>query len=479
MKVRLIALFLFLYSLGYANPILNINIEDKIIYDNILSSAYSKNHILSIQPLSYYYATLSQYPDRVKPVANAFDKVGWYLKPINTVKVEAFYTNADYMLLEGRSGLSLSKGLNLFSFEDGYISLGKKTVFYYQLKQTLNKDLSKNEFFRAYIKFLIGKFAFELGKDNVNWGPGEYGLLLSNNAPPYLLVKMETDRPLNFFGKWKFSFVRGWLREDRKDVSNPNLLGLRAVWKPASFIEIGGTKTVMFGGDGRPGYKLQEYVELITSTKDNIPGSKYDNDSLAAYEISLFLPVKYFDLFKVYYQEAGSDVAGFWQEEDRGELKGRFPFIFMLLKPAYQFGFLISKGSNIFRLEYAYTSRYFYIHHWYNYEGYTYKGFSLGYPYGRETHSLFVKLTHYFDNGSWAVFKTSGYLQPVEEDNKQKRYYVSFEYSKFLRSSVEIKPYIRLDYVDNYDRNELPTQFDITMKTKLFTTLGLSVSLRF
>ncbi len=473
-----IVMFILICSLSFANPILNINSEEKIVYDNILSSKHSKNFIFSLKPLSNYYGAVSSYQNRVKILLNSFDKTGWYLKPVNTITLKVFYTDADYLLIEGSSGLALVKGLNLYSFEDGFFSLGKRGVFYYQLKQSINKDLKRNELFRSYFKFRMGKFSLELGKDNVNWGPGEYGLLLSNNAPPYRMIKFETDKPIEFAGKWKFSILRGWLKEDRRDVSDPNLLGLRIVWKPASFIEIGGTKTTMFGGEGRPSYKLKDYWELISSSKDNVSG-KYDNDSYAAYDISVYIPTDYFDIFKIYYQEAGSDVNAIWQEEDSSELKDGFPFIFTLLKPAYQFGLLLSKGKNIFRIEYASTADVFFVHHWYPYEGYTYKGFSLGYPYGRNIRSVLIKFVHYLSDTNWIDFKAGWYTQPADENQKEKRYYLSMEYTHFVYNKIEIKPFLRIDYIKDYDEDRLPTQFSITNKTKLFTTTGLSISLRF
>ncbi|WP_457640406.1 capsule assembly Wzi family protein [Persephonella sp.] len=474
----LLVVLCFVTDFSAANPLLNINTEEKVIYDNILSSKNSEKFILSLKPLSNYYAALSSYPYRVKPLLNSFDKSGWYIKPFNTLTFKAFYTDADYLLLEGQSGTYLLKGFNFYGFEDGFISLGKRSTFYYQLRQIYNKDIFRNEIFRLYWKFKFYKFSVEIGKDNVNWGPGEYGLLLSNNVPPYKLIKFETEKPLKLIGDWKFSLVRGWLDENRIDISDPNILGLRIVWKPADFIEIGGTKTTMYGGKGRPSYKLKDYWDVVVSSKDNVSGDKFDNDSYAAYDISIYIPLKQFDIFKLYYQEAGSDVNAIWQEEDSGKLKDRFPFIFSLLKPAYQTGLLIAKGSNIFRFEYASTADVFYVHHWYRYEGYTYKGFSLGYPYGRDMRSFLIKYLRYFDK-NWLEFKAGYILQPEEFSDEEKRTYFSLEYSKFVNNLLEIRPFFRLDYIKNYDTNTLPTQFNLTDKTKTFITLGISTFIRF
>ncbi|RMA93332.1 capsule assembly Wzi family protein [Hydrogenothermus marinus] len=453
------------FSIANAHPLLNINVDDYEFYEKLESAKNSNKLILSIKPISNIFSS---------------EKGGWYIKPINNITTKIYYTNADNLLLEGQSGISLKKGLNAFFYEDGYISFGKNLVSYYQLRQDLNKDTKQGNLFRGYIKYKIGKFSIEAGRDNVNWGPGEYGLILSNNTYPFPLIKLDTEQPLKFWGKWRFTILNGWLQEKRKDFSNPKLLGLRVVWKPADWIELGGSKTTMYGGDGRPSYKLTDYPELIFSSRDNIPGDKFDNDSRAAYDISIFLPFKSFNIFKIYYVEAGDDIHAIWQKEDRGKLVGRFPFIFMLLDPLYQAGVLISKNNHSLRVEYVKTDYRSYIHHWYNYEGYTYKGFSLGYPYGRDVESFLIKYI-YDSKKNYRIKTQLGYYkQPVKTgDIKSKTYYGFVEFSYLLRKNIEISPYFRIDKKDNIDENPLPTQFDITNKNKTFITVGLSASINF
>ncbi|GAB6072750.1 hypothetical protein JCM14244_11270 [Venenivibrio stagnispumantis] len=470
---------LILFTAVFANPYLNINSDDIFIYDNIQASKESKENILSIRPLPYFYIFSGN--ERLKYFSNYIEKPENYIKPVNNIDISVFNTNADYLLLEGKSGLSLRKGLNVISTEDGQISYQDKFVGYYQFRQIINKDQKEGQVLRAYAKFLAGKFSIEIGKDNVNWGQGEYGLLLSNNAYPFPMVKVQTEEPLDFYGKWSFAILNGWLQEERKDVSYPKILGIRGIYKPASFFEVGLTKTTMYGGSGRPEYKsFKDYWKLITSSEDNVPGSRYDNDSYGSYDIALYLPLKWFDIFKIYYEEAGTDVQAVWQKEDR-KLSGRFPFIFGLLSRSYNTGVFISKGKDIFRFEYVKTADNFYIHHYYYYEGYSYKGYSLGYPYGRDVHSLFFKYIHWIDNQNWIDFKMSVFKQPWKEnvDIKSSNYYASLEYGKILNKNIQIKPFIRYDYKKGIDKNTLPTQFSIENKKENYLTVGLALNLRF
>ena len=471
---------LILFTAVFANPNLNINSDEIFLYDNIQASKESKDFILSIKPLPYYY--IFSAGERLKYFSNYIEKPEIYFKPVNNIDVSVFNTNADYLLLEGKSGLSLKKGFNIILTHDGQISYKDRFVGYYQLREIINKDQKKGDVLRVYAKFIVGKFSLQIGKDNVNWGHGEYGLLLSNNAYPFPMVKIQTEEPIDFYGKWSFAVLNSWLQEKRRDTSYPKILGIRVVYKPKSFLEIGLTKTTMYGGSGRPEYKsLKDYWELITSTKDNVTGSKYDNDSYASYDIALYLPVKQFDVFKIYYEKAGTDVAAFWQKEDKGKLSKDFPFIFSLLSPAYNVGVFISKGKDVFRFEYVETSKIFYTHHYYHYEGYSYKGYSLGYPYGRNVRSLFLKYTRWIDDKNWMDLKMSAFKQPAKgyADVKSTNYYASLEYGKILNKNSQIKLLIRYDYKKGVDKNPLPTQFSIENKKENYLTLGIALNLRF
>ncbi len=472
---------------SYANPLVNLNTEEQEVYDNAITSTVSKKHTVTIRPFSGYKTIflLGENSDRVQQYLNTFEYPVKYIKPLNSFTTKLYITNEEYSFIEGQAGLRLRKGVNLFLIEDGLLSLGKKFIAYYQLRQNWNKKYAKFEFLRWYLKFRLWKLSFELGRDNANLGPGEYGMLMSSNAYPFPMIKIQTEEPLEFLGKWDFVFIRGWLIEERKDVDNPDILAIRIAWKPKDWIEIGGTKTTLYGGDGRPGYSLLEYWDLITSSKDNITGSKYDNDSFAHWDISLYLPVqKWFKnvkLAKIYWLEGGSDVTAFWQEEDINDF--RLPFGFKFHYWCYQIGFLLSTDRSIFRLEYTSTADRFFIHHIYNYENYTYKGLSLGYPYGRNIQSLFFKHRYYFDNTLSIEYKIGAFKQPgrdrvtVKYPVKMTRYYAQFLVNKKINRFI-LEGFFRIDKTNNYDQNPLPTQFDMVEEDKTFYILGFSLSYR-
>ena len=474
MKALIVFLLIFI-NIPFANPMLNINAEKDDIYFEAEGSPYKYYDISTIKPLSIYRLFLfSENPERLKPYTYIGMERGIYIKPINEVDILVYSTDEENFFIEGSSGIKLKEGFNYYTFLDGFISGGDRLLIYYQLTSKWDSNGYKGNLFRGYGKIKLWKFSLLAGKDNVNLGPGEYGLLLSNNTEPYPMIKIQTEEPLKGLGYWDIVFVRGWLIEKRQDRDNPSILALRVVWKPFNFIEIGGTKTTLYEGEGRPKYRLDEYLELIFSTRDNITGGRYDNSSNAGYDISLYLPLKKIfpsiKIFKIYYQEAASDVIAFWQEEDRGTFYP--PFGIRFLKPAYQGGILMSTGKNVLRLEFAKISDKFFIHHYYPIEGHTYKGLSLGYPYGRNSLSVLLKHRYYPKDNAYLEYKIGGYKRPFEKSEKfTERFFLQIMGS-YTFSRIKGFIFLRADKVNNYDRNPLPNLYDITDKDRIIYTVG-------
>ena len=398
-------------------------------------------------------------------------------------KTSIFTSNEKESFIEGSSGIKLQSGVNFYNLV-GVNLKSKKLDFLMSVRQKSlglfesdSKSKNEIELFKNYLKFYFYKFSFEIGKDNVQYEPGEYGLLFSYNVPPYWMVKLQTEKPLNFLGKWNFACFQGWLKEERKDYSDPKVLGIRISWKPVSWLEIGGTRSTLFGGEGRPNYTSPwDYWEIIIASKENIPGNKYDNDAYAAYDISLYLPLnKIFDsikTFKVYYEDGGTDLCAFWQPEDTYSECGILGF--SLMNHATVAGILMQTNSHLIRIEYAETSPDWYIHHVYNYEGYTYQGLCLGYPYGRniQSFSLNHKITL---SPLWKLsYKLGYYRTPYKKTAiSMKVYYQEFKLN-FSQKKWGLGVFLKLSETQNYDKAFLPTQFSIEKENKNFYIIGIS-----
>lgn len=477
-----------------ANPLLNVNSEDGVVYDNLLASPGSMGLTTTIYPFSYYkVAPFVDNYERIRLSLNAPDNPGYYIKPLSSITARYYYSGEKNGFMEGQSGMRLANGSNLLLFEDAFISLGTNVVLYCQLKQTLNAEVRDPEILRTYMKLLLFNISIEAGIDNVNIGPGEYGLLLSNNPSPYPMLKLQTEDSLNLFGKWDFILLNGWLREERDDYSDPSIMAARVVWKPFEALELGATRTVLYGGDGREDYDYKEYHKVFTGKRENVKGDRFENDSYAGYDLLLNIPldkaVRWIKATRLYYQEAGTDVIAPWQE-------GIDAKMISLNERAFQTGLFLSTKRSIMRLEYASISKTFYSHRLYNIEGYSYKGLCLGYPYGGNLQSLLVKYRYYFTDRFSAEWRIGGYQQPAFNeldkpprhyfdplkpsagvDNTMKRYFASVLTDLRIKNFI-IEAYLRFDIIEGYDENPLPTQYTVTEKNKKIYRIGLSISWR-
>jgi hypothetical protein len=92
-----------------------------------------------------------------------------------------------------------------------------------------------------------------------HWGPGWDGsLILGTAARPFPSVSVDADSgPLSaskwwwWLGEVQFSGFLGQLESDRADVSKPWLMGMRLVLRPREWLELGLSRTMQFGGEGR------------------------------------------------------------------------------------------------------------------------------------------------------------------------------------------------------------------------------------
>lgn len=111
----------------------------------------------------------------------------------------------------------------------------------------------------SYIAALLGNWAVSVGALDRWWGPGrETALIWSNNTRPIpgVSIQRNNSAPFNtwllrWLGPWQLVVFAGKLEEERF-VPNTTLLGMRINFRPASWLELGLSRTAQWGGDGRP-----------------------------------------------------------------------------------------------------------------------------------------------------------------------------------------------------------------------------------
>lgn len=149
----------------------------------------------------------------------------------------------------------------------------------------------------SYLAGIWGNWVLALDQDSVWWGPGQQSsLLLSNNARPIAAVRLSRHswqadaRPwLQWLGPWSITTFAGQDAELDKifssdEPNNAKYWGGRATIRPWPALELGISRVIQWGGDGRSN-SFTTLWDLISYDKtDEIPA-----DQRAAIDISYHL----------------------------------------------------------------------------------------------------------------------------------------------------------------------------------------------
>jgi hypothetical protein len=248
----------------------------------------------------------------------------------------------------------------------------------------------------GYGKVGIGSFEIEAGKDSMSWGPGHGGMIMSNNAYPFKMMKISNPGPISLpwilrsLGPAKVVWFLTKLEKDRP-IPKPYLTGMRVEFKPHPAVEIGLSRTMIFGGEGRSSYDLADYFKAFIGSNEALSGNQ-ENDQLAGFDVSVLLPVDSFlpaGNVKLYTEWIGEDEAG-GLPMDFGRIFGA------------KFYDIFKTGKTDLTIEYADNHvpgkpNVFYNHYIYQ-TGYSYKDRIIGHYMGTDSKDLFIRLTHYLSS---------------------------------------------------------------------------------
>ena len=494
------------------NSLIHVNTDERSVYDYFEAQNSIPTDSFSILPRGFYDTRndlKSFYP--VIPFVNGVKKEdrwknSWQI--VSKVGASYYFSNKDGNFIPGAGGRKFDKGSTMITSQSGNAVFLDSWAFYWELEE---KNTFKSggsiastdvDFRRFYAKMKMWKLSIMAGKDTVHLGPGEYGMLISSNADPFLMVKVQNEQTIHLGGDWNFIFFNGWLREEREMSSNPQLLAMRLTYRPPkmfSFFELGMTRSMMYGGKGRPGYNLTDYPYLIAGVSDNVPRSKWDADSYAAIDFTFNIPMyklnQKIKVFKFYFQESATDIKAVWQVEDKLELM--LPYLlFEFLERAYVTGIFAATEHDIMRLEYSKTSLSHYRHHMYVPEGFSYHGLSLGHPFGRNHQAIRFNHRHYFSNAfsfKWEI----GYYQLDGMTKQDKNMKITAIYPFFsLRDGIVrrgygtfwldwifyghlIRGYVSVDAGPKTDANLSPNKVSVKDEPSVDVLTGISVILKF
>lgn len=148
------------------------------------------------------------------------------------------------------------------------------------------------------------------------WGPGQDGSLIRGDASrPVMGVSMQRSEQIVFDNKW-LSWIGPWQYQafagrldDYKAVPDAKLLGLRLTAQPLPYLELGASRILQWGGEGRS----QSFKSLWNAIKgnDNFDDSNLDNSNqIAGFDARLNLQPLLQLPIGLYGQYVGEDEAG-------------------------------------------------------------------------------------------------------------------------------------------------------------------------
>lgn len=185
-----------------------------------------------------------------------------------------------------------------------------------------DKDMIDDEDLSFEGSYLAGKYAnqwFIAGQIPTWWGPGHDGSLIRGDASkPVVGVTMQRDTQaapsypyLNWIGPWQYQLFAGQL-DDYKAVPDTKLIGMRLTASPTDWLEVGASRTFMWGGDGRP-ESASSFWDALIGTRDNTYSSDTNDDpanQLAGFDLRVNLAPLTNLPVGIYGQYTGEDEAG-------------------------------------------------------------------------------------------------------------------------------------------------------------------------
>lgn len=153
----------------------------------------------------------------------------------------------------------------------------------------------------------------EVGRIPMWWGPSRHGsLLLSTNAQPLDVVRVATPGPVllpGFLGH--LGLIRGEtfltrLYDDRA-IPRPYLWGARLSTRVLPWLEVGASRTALFGGKGRA-VKWRTFWDVWTAHGEDKPEGP--GDQRASFDARLVVPW-WVQPFELYGELGGEDEAGY------------------------------------------------------------------------------------------------------------------------------------------------------------------------
>jgi hypothetical protein len=231
----------------------------------------------------------------------------------------------------------------------------------------------------------------EAGRFSLWWGPGRNGaLLFSTNAQPLTGVRLRNPHPIllgswfRFLGLFQYDLFAARLEADRP-IPHSMLAGMRLAIKPNPWFELGISRAIHFGGEGRDA-SLSAFFDILTGRRET-EGSTPTGNSLASIDVKVLFPFRAQPI--VLYGEAGAE------DQSRPGVPSRWAFMGGVFLPSIgpvrkadlrvEYGTTITNAPGVWYLHVPSAGGY----------AHQYRGQILGHHMGTDARNLFLE-AHYF-----------------------------------------------------------------------------------
>ena len=212
---------------------------------------------------------------------------------------------------------------------------------------------SRGQLLGAETVLSFGNTAVSFGQQERSWGTGQFAQLTqSNNASPFSALTAQSVHPtylpwiLRYLGPGRRQIFMGQLDADRSQSQHPWIVGHIIVFKPLPTLELGITRTIIFGGRGNDHYNFSGFLGRFTGIATGNP-AQGNTKSRGGIFFKFHIPK--LSGLQLYQEVVGSDNLTF----EVPTFGHYLPF----LSVAYQGGFylprLTADGLTDLRFEYA------------------------------------------------------------------------------------------------------------------------------
>jgi len=380
-----------------------------------------------------------------------------YFKPLRSVEISYLHQDGEASAIPRTNAHQIALNYNNFGIDydnhnNGQLTLSSEAriarFFLLDIRPTLeirDQEGTNLQLLEGRAALQLGSFEVSVGRQSLWWGQGRHGsLVLTNNAEPLDMLRFTNPAPVllpwvfEYLGPFRFDLFWSRLESDRV-VPKPYFAGLRFNFKPLPWFEIGASRTIMFGGKGRPKIGWDEFLTILGGK--NLRGGVDTSNSVAALDARLRLPCLW-----------GTEIYGEYGGEDEA---GHF-----LANDAWLAGVFLPKveptGRASLRLEYADLSRIdnnspvWYRHGIYR-SGYTYQGKIMGHHAGGAAKDIYSELRIYLPRDLTLCLnfdsEKRGYDQPVLEEHLEPGLGLIWQ----MNQNTRVEFIYRFDQVNNYN----------------------------